>query len=68
MSMTLKSPRELREEGFRVLVGALGWVDAVRFIQQYGLGQGDYTQERDRILPDWDAETLVQRARALTQD
>lgn len=25
--------------------------------------QGDYTQERDLLLPDWDAETLVQKAR-----
>ena len=41
---------------------ALGWVNAVRFLQQYEAGHGDYTKERDEILPDWDAETLVRNA------
>jgi hypothetical protein len=40
-------------------------VNAVRFIQQYERGRGDYTREREQILPDWDAETLVRKARQL---
>jgi hypothetical protein len=34
-----------------------------RFIQQYEVGLGDYTQERYQFLPDWDAQTLVRKAR-----
>ena len=41
---------------------ALGWVNAVRFLRQYEVGQGDYTHDRDAFLPDWDAETLVKKA------
>lgn len=50
--------------GFQALVEALGWVNAVRFIQQYESGHGNYTQERDQLLPSWDARTLVRQARA----
>ena len=60
---TITVPHELRERGFAALVASLGWVDAVRFIQQYERGQGDYTRERDQLLPDWNAETLVRKAR-----
>jgi hypothetical protein len=62
---TIAVPHELREKGFEVLVANLGWVNAVRFIQQYERGRGDYTREREQILPDWDAETLVRKARQL---
>jgi len=58
-------PVELRERGFKALVDALGWVNAVRFIQQYERGSGDYTRERDTFLPPWDAQTLVRKAREL---
>ncbi len=44
------TPTELRKRGFKALVNALGCVDAVRFIQQYTPGDGDYTKERDQWL------------------
>jgi hypothetical protein len=56
-------PVELRKQGFVALVNALGWINAVRFLQQYESGLGDYTKERESLLPDWDATTLVQKAR-----
>lgn len=59
----ITSPVELRRRGFETLVASLGWVNAVRFIQQYECGQHDYTRERDQLLPDWDAETLVRKVR-----
>ena len=55
-------PAELRARGFRALVDALGWVNAVRFLHQYEIGTGNYTNERDAILPDWDAATLMKKA------
>jgi hypothetical protein len=57
------NPAELRARGFKALVNALGWVNAVRFLRQYEPGMGNYTKERDTILPDWDATTLVRKAR-----
>lgn len=63
MTAIITSPVELRQRGFEALVAALGWVNAVRFLQQYEVSGYDYTSERDQILPNWDAETLVRLAR-----
>ena len=41
----------------------MGWVNAVRFIQQYEPGRQNYTAERDAILPGWDAAEMVRRMR-----
>ena len=65
MDADILNPSELRHAGFRALVEALGWVNAVRFIRQYDPGAGNYTDERATLLPDWDAPTLVQKAREL---
>lgn len=63
MTAIITNPVELRQRGFEALVAALGWVNAVRFLQQYEVSGYDYTSERDQILPNWDAETLVRLAR-----
>jgi len=63
MTPYIVDPVELRRRGFDALVDALGWINAVRFIQQYEQGCGDYTKERHEILPDWSAEELIRKAR-----
>ena len=62
MRPVIADPVELRRRGFEALVEAMGWVNAVRFLRQYEVGQGDYARERDAFLPEWDAETLVKKA------
>jgi hypothetical protein len=62
LTSSLLNPVELRKQGFAALVKALGWVNAVRFLQQYETGEGDYTKERPSLLPDWDAEAVVRQA------
>jgi hypothetical protein len=47
------------------LVQSLGWVNAVRFIQQYETSKLDYTKERAGILPDWDAAEMVRQMKAV---
>lgn len=61
MSHSLLDPAELRQRGFDALVAALGWVNAVRFMQQYETNRLDYTADRKRILPAWDKAELVRR-------
>jgi hypothetical protein len=61
MSHALLDPAELRDRGFDALVDALGWVNAVRFVQQFETSRLDYTAERDKILPDWHGEELARR-------
>ncbi len=66
MTTTLLDPIELRRQGFDALVATLGWANAVRFLQQYETSRLNYTEERQHILPPWDAETLVRKARERT--
>ena len=42
---------EIRVIGFDALLRELGPVGAIRFIQQYETGRGDYTRDRHKILP-----------------
>lgn len=65
MEALIANQSELRNRGFRALVEALGWANAVRFMRQYDPGAGDYTEERRTLLPDWDASTLIQKAKEL---
>ena len=61
MTTTLLDPVELRMRGFDALVKSLGWVNAVRFIHQFERSRLDYTAERDTLLPDWNAQELMER-------
>ena len=46
LNVDLNNPMEVRAIGFKALNEALGPVGVVRFIQQYDLGYGDYTKEK----------------------
>ncbi len=56
--MEAKTLHEIRIKGFRVLVKNLGPADAIRFIQSYSHGSGDYTKERKQ-WPDTDFDTVT---------
>lgn len=63
MHAPIHNPAELRQRGFEAIVDALGWANAVRFLHLYESGQGDYTAERDQILPDLSMDEMLDRAR-----
>ena len=42
---------EIRTIGFDALMRELGPAGAIRFIQQYESGHGDYTRNRKKLLP-----------------
>lgn len=46
----VRSTEEIRKRGIEALAEALGPVDAVRFLQSFDLGRGDYTKERAPVL------------------
>jgi len=56
--METKTLNEIRIQGFDVLVKNLGPADAIRFIQSYSHGSGDYTKERRATL-EKDFDTVV---------
>ena len=43
-------PIELKQKGYQALVKELGQVDTIRFLQEMGWGNGDYTRERQDTL------------------
>jgi hypothetical protein len=53
------TPAELRRAGIDALMKALGPVRTTRFLQQFDLGKGNYTTERDRILGNPTVDELV---------
>ena len=65
MAVTIEAPAELERRGFASLVRELGWSAAVRFLQRYESGTGNYAQERATVLPDWDAAELLRRCKEL---
>lgn len=58
----IMSPAELRRKGIEILVRELGYADAVRFIQQFDLGRGDYSKERHSMLPSATVDELAAEA------
>ena len=44
--VNINNPMEIRMVGMKASKDALGNVGAVRFLQQYDLGYGDYTKEK----------------------
>lgn len=46
LNVNLNNPMEIRMVGMQALREALGPVGMVRFMQQYDLGYGDYTKEK----------------------
>jgi exopolyphosphatase/pppGpp-phosphohydrolase len=41
---------EIKQQGYKALIGALGVAGTLRFLQQLEVGYGDYTKERHQWL------------------
>ncbi len=54
----------IREAGFKALTDALGFIGAVRFLQQIDGGHGDYTKEKYE-RPDESFDEIEARMKAL---
>ena len=46
LNVNLSNPIEIRNVGIKALQEALGPVGMVKFMQQYDIGYGDYTMEK----------------------
>jgi hypothetical protein len=53
-----KTLRQIQQEGLDVLVEKLGPDDAIRFLQIYETGSGDWTKDRKKIL-EKDPEKII---------
>ena len=59
MATLRETPAQIRERGLEALRQALGPVGMVRFLQQFEMGRGDYTQEREEWLKDLNVHNAV---------
>ncbi len=50
---------EIREQGIEALVNALGPTGMARFLQQFEMGGGDYTRDRETWLKDLTVQDVV---------
>ncbi|MCD8014829.1 MAG: hypothetical protein LUG99_16980 [Lachnospiraceae bacterium] len=62
LQVNLKKPMEVQVTGMNALKEALGPIGAVRFIQMYSPGYGDYTKEH-QALPEIDPDEAIARVR-----
>ena len=56
--MSAKTLHQVQQEGLDVLVEKLGPDDAIRFLQIYETGSGDWTKDRKKIL-EKDPDTII---------
>jgi len=62
--MSVKTLHQVQQEGFDVLVDKLGPADAIRFLQIYDMGNGDWTKDRKKYLetdPDQIVKNIMER-------
>lgn len=57
LDVNLSSPIDVRNAGMKALQEALGPVGMVKFMQQYDMGYGDYTKEKQE-QPDMSLEEI----------
>lgn len=59
MTIEVKPLAEITEEGIHALCKALGAANAMRFVNQFSRGAGDYTSERDNLFKDLSIDEIV---------
>ena len=59
MRSSKTTPAQIRERGIEALAKALGPVGMARFLQQFEMGSGDYTQDREEWLKGLTVDQVV---------
>lgn len=54
----IRTPEQLRRDGWKALAQELGTADALRFLAEYSAGQGDYTSDRKQWATQVSADEL----------
>jgi len=59
----IRTPAEITREGFATLCEGLGMADAVRFVQFFDQGHGNYTLEQKKLFEDETVTSLAKKIR-----
>ncbi|KXK15561.1 MAG: hypothetical protein UZ14_CFX002000582 [Chloroflexi bacterium OLB14] len=68
MNTQMMTPQQIRVAGLEALTRELGLVGMIRFMQQFEMGQGDYSKDRHQWLDKFtvdDIAKMVQKKKTL---
>jgi len=57
------TPQQIREAGMKALSRELGIVGMIRFMQQFEMGQGDYSKDRHQWLDQYSVDDIARMVR-----
>lgn len=63
MNIRLMTPQQIRVAGLAALSRELGLVGMIRFMQQFELGQGDYSKDRHEWLDKFTVDDIAKMVR-----
>ena len=63
MITEIKPLVEINQQAIRLLYQELGVVNAVRFLKQFTIGFGDYTQDRETLFGKKSLDEIIRRYR-----
>ena len=63
MTAEYLTPYEIRIIGFEVLLRELGPANAIRFVQQFEMGHGDYSKDRHQWLDQYSVDDIAKMIR-----
>jgi len=61
MAVDAKPLAEITQDALQVLYREIGIVNTVRFISQFTVGYGNYTEERERLFGDLALDDIISR-------
>ena len=64
MNATIRPLAEITQQATAILIREMGVVDALRFLNQFRTGTGDYTKERGKWLSDLSLEQFASGIKA----
>ena len=63
MNVQMMTPQQIRVAGLAALSRELGLVGMLRFMQQFELGQGDYSKDRHQWLDKYTVDDIAKMVR-----
>jgi hypothetical protein len=63
MNLETRTISQINHRATRILFENMGVVDTIRFLNQFSIGQGDYTKDREEWLSDMSLDDVVSQVR-----
>lgn len=59
MTTKIQSISEISRRSTNILIKEMGIVDTLRFLNQYRVGEGNYTRDRDQLLEGMTVKEII---------